>query len=368
MSRSCQVIVDNAALEANFRFLKSKAKSSKVMAVIKSDAYGHGILNAAKVLTEADAFAVTSLDEGILLRQNSISQPITLLSSFFGSTELPLVAQHDLHVVLHAPEQLALLSAWHGAPLSVWVKINVGMSRLGFAPEDLKSVIQTLQQNPKVTIVGIMGHLSDAFNTEASITRQQIEKFAQVTAEYPYPKSLANSAGLLAWPEAHFDWVRPGASLYGINPLQNTQTGFDLGLLPVMQFEASIMAIHRLKKGTPVGYGGRWKAPCDDTIIAIISCGYGDGYPRVAQDGTPVLIDQEIGYLAGCVSMDMIAVDITHLSKKPKVGDKVILWGKGLPSERVAEHCQTIAYELCCKAGRTTLRANQQIKTSEIVR
>lgn len=354
MTRPCHVSVDSDALAHNLQVIKQKAAGAKVMAVIKSDAYGHGLLTAAKSFKAADALAVTSTDEAMLCRQAGITTPLLMLSGYFDADELPMLAEHNIWPLIHNTEHCLQLASYDGPPLTVWVKVNLSMNRLGFTLNELHGVVQQLSHHPKITIKGILGHLSHAFDRDSHITKQDIADFRHATDGLNLERSLANSAGLLAWPDSHFDWVRPGVSLYGLSPFAYPSIGAEFGLKPAMTFSASIMGLRKIPKGSGLGYGWRWKAPAD-TTIGLISCGYGDGYPRHIPDNTPVLVAGHKVPLVGRVSMDMITVDLSH-HPQVQLNDEVTLWGPALPVETIANHYQTIGYELCCQAGRTQLR------------
>jgi alanine racemase len=348
MSRAAQAIINLSALTHNLQRAKAAAPSAKTLAVIKANGYGHGIVRVAKALvSDADSFAVASLEEALELRDAGIHKPIVLLEGFFDASELPTILQHDLNIVVHHHSQLEILRKTKpvNAKLNVWLKIDTGMHRLGFATENAKTVWNELKANTLVSSITLMTHLANADDQQDSYTDVQLERFAQCTDDLPAPRSIANSAGILGWPSTHGDFNRPGIMLYGSNPF-NSGTGADVGLKPVMTLQTQLIAVHHFKKGEPIGYGGTWKCP-QDMPVGVAAIGYGDGYPRHAGSGTPVLVNGKRAQLAGRVSMDMIGIDLRN-TPDAQVGDSVILWGEGLPIDEIARCASTISYELMC--------------------
>jgi alanine racemase len=322
-----------------------------VLAVIKANAYGHGIVEAAEALAGADAFAVARLDEALALREAGIAGRIVLLEGVQNADELDLVSRHALEIFVHHAGQIALLEAWGGMrPFRAWLKIDSGMGRLGFRPEEARAAAERLARCRSVMQPAyLVTHLADAESRGNPETRAQIDRFAQVTAGMSGERSIANSAGLIAWTDAQADWVRPGIMLYGISPFADS-TGADLGLRPVMTFETSVIAVKDVAAGDRVGYGGAWAAMRAGRI-AIAAAGYGDGYPRSAANGTPVRVNGMAAGIVGRVSMDMLAIDVTAVAQV-SVGDPVQLWGPAVPVERVAAAAGTIGYELTCRVSR----------------
>lgn len=341
-----QAHIDLDALQANYRWVKSLAPRSKLMAMVKSNAYGHGLVKIAEALPLADAFGVATLDEAITLREAGICQRIVLLSGFFEPSELSLISHHRIDIVVHQYAQLAVLEKIALArPLNVWLKIDTGMHRLGFAAEHTRLVYQRLMQCQSVAKpMVVMSHFADADDLSKTTTQQQLQQFTQATQDLKVLKSIAHSSGILAYPASHFDWVRPGILLYGVSPmLVQTQP---LPLKPVMTLQARLLAINPLKRGDCVGYGGTWKCE-EDMHLGVVSIGYGDGYPRHAPSGTPVLIQGVSCPLVGRVSMDFLTVDLRPCPQA-KIGDTVTLWGSGLPIEAIAKQAGTLSYELTC--------------------
>lgn len=345
MSRPTFMKIDLAGLKANLERVHTLAPGCDVIAMVKANAYGHGIVRIATGLPEANAFGVASMEEGMKLREAGVTQPIVLVEGLFYPDEVNEAAKQRFTLVVHhLPHVEMLEKAKVSEPFPVWLKINTGMHRLGFAPEEVDSIYKRLMAAPAVKKpIGLMTHFSEADMVESNATQQQIDLFNQVTAHLPGPRSLANSAGILAWQKAHGDWVRPGLMLYGASPFPD-KTGLDHGLKPVMTLWSRLIAVNPVKKGGKVGYGGTWTAT-EDMLIGVVGVGYGDGYPQFAQNGTPVLVNDTLCPLVGRVSMDMLTVDLRN-QPHAKIGDPVILWGEGLPVELVARQSHTSPYEI----------------------
>jgi alanine racemase len=343
MSRPIQAHIDLSALQNNLRVVRRTA-SSRIMAVIKANAYGHGLLRAAEALDEAEGFALLDVRDAIALREAGFRQTILLLEGFFTADELPLLAEYELSTVIHSTQQLAMLDAYpRRKTLPVWLKINCGMNRLGFAPEQVPVVMKKLKSHQAVGEVTLMTHFSHADEPEG--VAEQLERFKGLTAAYRAPRSLANSAALLRYPSTHGEWVRPGIMLYGASPFADTSAQ-QFGLRPAMTLSSEIISVRELKAGERVGYAGMFRA--DKTMrIGTVACGYADGYPRHAPTGTPILVNGKRTRTLGRVSMDMLAVDLSELPDVD-VGSRVTLWGTGLPVEEVASAAGTISYELMC--------------------
>ncbi|MFZ4789389.1 MAG: alanine racemase [Candidatus Competibacteraceae bacterium] len=346
MSRATTVHLDLEALVHNLRRVRAAAPGRQVAAAVKAEAYGHGLTRVAQAL-DADAFAVASLEEALTLREAGIDRPILLLEGVFEAMELPLCARHDLLIAVHHPEQVVMLErARLERRVRVWLKIDSGMHRLGLEAETAQAAFQRLRNCPAVAPgIGWMSHLARADERDCDYTLQQLQTFETVTAGLPGERSLANSAGILGWPQTHFDWVRPGIMLYGASPfVDSLATAEDLR--PVMTFHTRLISIKRLRKGEPIGYGGTWRCP-EDLDVGVAAAGYGDGYPRHAPSGTPVLLNGREAPLIGRVSMDMITVDLRE-HPEARLADRVTLWGDGLPVERIAQAAGTISYTLLC--------------------
>lgn len=347
MSRATGAVINLAALRHNLRRVREIAPHSRIMSVVKANAYGHGIAAVARALSETDAYAVASLDEALAIRHAGLAHPVVLLEGVFGPEELEEAARNGCEVVVHEIGQLELIESSHlQHALTVWLKVDSGMNRLGFPLGQAREMWQRLSAAKAVRgPVRLMTHLACADDVGSTRTEEQLQRFADATAGIDVERSIANSAGILAWPDSHADWVRPGILLYGVSPFPG-RCGSDEGLQPVMTMRTRLIAIRNLEEGETVGYGGNWMASEAQTI-GIAAIGYGDGYPRHAPNGTPVLINGKRCALVGRVSMDMIAVDLRG-APEAVVGDVVVLWGPELPVEQTAEVAGTIPYELLC--------------------
>ena len=353
MIRLLRAVIDSAALRHNLGTIRAYAPGSKVMAVIKANAYGHGLVSTALALGDADAFAVARLEEGIALRAAGVRAPIVLLEGIFNAEQLAEAAHHGFELVVHDPLQIKLLEAHRDARrFVVWIKMDTGMNRLGFRPEAFGPALARLRALTVPSLeLRVMTHLARADERSEPMTIAQIEKFeatlaaAGLTGVQRLATSIGNSAGTLGHPRAHGDWVRPGLALYGVSPFADA-TAAKHGLKPVMTLETTVLTVREVKRGETVGYAGAWRAERDSSI-AILAAGYGDGLPRHLANGTPVLVAGARHPLVGRVSMDMIAVDVTG-APKVTAGSRAIVWGDGLPVEEVAAHAETIPYELLC--------------------
>lgn len=336
------------ALKHNLARIKHQAPSSKVMAVVKANGYGHGLRHVAKHAEGADAFGVARIEEALGLRACGVVKPILLLEGFYSPGDLPVLVTNNIQTVVHCEEQLqALEDAELDTPVMVWLKVDSGMHRLGVRPEQYETFVARLKRCPNVAKpLRYMSHFGCADELESSTTQEQTELFLSLTQGCEGERSLAASAGLLAWPESQLEWVRPGIIMYGVSPF-NDQSAADLGYQPVMTLKSHLIAVRDVKQGEKVGYGGTWTC-AQDTKVGVIAIGYGDGYPRTAPNGTPVLVNGRRVPIVGRVSMDMLTVDLGG-DAQDKVGDEAILWGQDLPSEEVASHIGTIAYELVTK-------------------
>lgn len=355
MSFGARACINLGAIRQNFHHITKQAPGARVMAVIKANAYGHGLLDVADSLHDAECLAVARLSEAIQLRQAGIDKPIALLSGAFSADDMDQAINLQLQICVHAEEQITWLEKHGAADAVVWAKIDTGMHRLGFRPDIAAGVIARLRSCAAVGDVRLMTHLANADDLQDSTTKAQIDAFRAITNDFSGDVSVANSAGLLGWPEeleAFADireagrlWIRPGLVLYGISPFPG-QCGVDLGLDPAMQFEAHLIAVKQLRKGERVGYGGTWEAQ-QDTVLGVVSAGYGDGYSRHIESGTPILINGRRVPVTGRISMDLCSIDL-GAGATDQVGDSVILWGEDLPVEEIAEHAGTIPYQLVC--------------------
>ncbi|NJO17149.1 MAG: alanine racemase [Thioploca sp.] len=370
MSRPTCAIIDTTALRANLQRVSACAPTQRIMAVIKANAYGHGAIPIAKVLEpQVDAFAVACIEEALPLREAGITVPIVLLEGFFHADELPLVAAHQLQIVVHNATQLEhLLRSRLAKPIQVWLKVDTGMHRLGFAPYEIEAIYGRLQQCSQVSPpIRLLSHLACADDRQDQTTSVQTQRFMTLVNALKVEASFANSAGILAWPQTHVDWVRPGIMLYGVSPFTDTTATVE-GLQPVMQLQSVLTSVKYCQIGECVGYGRTWRCP-ENMPIGVVAIGYADGYPRHVPSGTPVLVNGKRVPLIGRVSMDMITVDL-RTQPHAQVGDPVILWGNDLPIEEIAHLAGTIAYELLCNVSKRIYQLsviNHQPNRAEIV-
>ena len=339
--------ISSAALRHNLSLIRRKAPRSKIMAVVKANAYGHGLAAVAQALNQADAFAVARIEEGLILRKAGILQPIVLLEGVFDQEQLAAAADARFELVVHSEEQIQLLrGARGGHRFAVWLKLDTGMNRLGLRSAQFLSAMEALHGLDIVSKpLRLFTHMANADTPEHPGTLEQLQVFDRICGGLPGERSLANSASLFAFPQSQCDWVRPGLALFGVSPFAD-QLGADLGLKPVMTLSSRVIELKTLEPGERVGYGGLWTAG-RRTRLAIAAVGYGDGYPRNVLKHTSVLVDGVRSPLAGRVSMDMIGIDVTDVPSA-QCGSGVTLWGDGLPVERVASCAGTIAYELLC--------------------
>lgn len=344
MSRPITATIDAGALAHNLEIARARAPHSKVFAVIKANAYGHGLLRAAAAMKGADGFAVLEFDAAIRLRETGFRQRILLLEGFFDAEEAAVGATRKIAAVIHTTEQFNLLRTLPAdSRLDVLLKINSGMNRLGFAPAAVPAAYATLQDMPAVGKITLMTHFADA-DDERGIG-WQMEILEGAVAGIAAPRCLANSAATLRHPESHFDWIRPGIMLYGSSPFAETSAA-KLGLLPVMTLASRIIAVRELQPGDTVGYGSTFRAE-RPMRIGVVACGYADGYPRHAPSGTPIRVGDRLTATVGRVSMDMLCADITAMPEAG-IGTPVVLWGEGNPIDDVARAAGTVSYELMC--------------------
>lgn len=342
--RPIRAEVSLSALRHNYRFAKTCAANAKAFAVVKANAYGHGLDRAARALPDADGFATLELDSAIRLRELGIEQPILMLEGFFEPDELRIFAEHDLWTSVHAEEQIDQLAASQlDRPINVFVKMNSGMNRLGFAPSMYRAAIERLAGLPQVASITLMTHFSSS--DEPGGVDEPLRKFRDATAGLDYPISLCNSAATIDHRDAHGAWVRPGIMLYGATPYAD-RSASRIGLKPAMRLTSQLIAIQDLQPGDGVGYGLGFKAE-QPMRIGIVACGYADGYPRIAKTGTPVAVEGELTRTVGRVSMDMLTVDLANI-RNARVGSPVELWGDLVPVDEVAKGAGTVGYELLC--------------------
>lgn len=348
--RNSRVLIDHSALKHNFQCVKQLAPDSKVMPVIKADAYGHGMADVAMQLDQADAYAVAMLGEAVALREAGVSKPIVVFHGYEDMEQLQQMAHLQLQPAIHHLSQLQLLESYSGAGLDVWLKIDTGMHRLGIALEQVDDYVAKLSRHPSINGFSMMSHFANADVPDNSLNTAQIENMLKANNTVGAECSLANSAAVCALSNSHLDWVRPGIMLYGASPLTGVSAE-SLGLQPVMRFESRLISVQHLHADDAIGYGSSWRCP-QDMAIGIVPVGYGDGYPRHASNGTPVAVNGVRTSLIGRVSMDSLYVDIRGMDAE--VGDPVELWGDTVPVDEVAQSAATIAYELLCAAGNTS--------------
>lgn len=352
MTGAAHARISLTAWRQNLAVARRAARGARVMAAIKADAYGHGLIAAARALSGADAFAVARMDEAVALRNAGFAHRVVLLEGVFSAEQMQAAQSRRLDLVIHDPAQLELLEyADPRRPVTVWIKVDSGMHRLGFLPEEVAEVAERLQGMRAVAVPpALITHLANADARDEAVTAAQVAAFDRATSGLPGPRSIANSAGLLWYEDSLADWVRPGIMLYGVSPFVGGRAD-EQGLQPVMTLTSELIAVKHLRAGDPVGYGGTWCLP-EDSRIGVVAIGYGDGYPRHAPSGTPVLVNGQRAPLVGRVSMDMLSVDLGPQSEA-RTGDPVTLWGEGLAVEEIAEQAGTIAYELlCCVTSR----------------
>jgi alanine racemase len=345
-------LISGKNLLHNISTLQNLAPNSKLMVMVKANAYGHGIYEVSNYLEKnldkkLFALGVARIDEAILLRNKGIKVPILLAEGVFERDDLLIAAKENFLVIFHNSQQLNWLeNANLPNQINVWLKINTGMNRLGFSLNEAKNAYEVLLNNQNIIKpIVVASHFACADDLKNQLNNLQINEFQKFTNNLPILKSLNNSAAIFNFPQTNFDIIRAGISIYGASPVQD-KTADQLNLKPVMTLQSKIIAIHNLQAGETVGYGARFKCQ-ENTKIAIIAAGYGDGYSRTIQDGAPVLINNIKCQIAGRISMDMISVNLKNCPNA-KIGDSVILWGEDLPVEEVAKFSSCISYDLFC--------------------
>ncbi|HEY6241463.1 MAG TPA: alanine racemase [Burkholderiales bacterium] len=340
--RPIRARIDSAALRHNLSVVKRRAPHSRIWAVVKANAYGHGLARAAQALAAADGLALIELEAALAMRRAGERRPILLLQGFYSARELDSIAEHGLAVVVHDPEQLAVLEkARLPGKIAVYAKLNTGMNRLGFPGNGFRDALARLRRC--ASEITLMTHFADADGKRG--VRWQLERFDAVTAGAKHARSLANSAAILRYPDTHADWVRPGIMLYGCSPFPE-ESADNLGLRPVMTLSSELIALRELQAGDSVGYGCTFTAD-GPMRIGIVACGYADGYPRHAPTGTPILVCGKRTRTVGRVAMDMLFADLTGIPEGA-IGSPVTLWGEGLSADEVAASAGTVSYELLC--------------------
>lgn len=357
MSRPLVAQINLSALRANVAKARERAVGAQILAVVKANAYGHGLKRVLPALSEADGLALVELDAAVVLRERHYARRILLLEGFFEASELPEIATRRLAVVVHHAEQIKMLeAATLERPIEVFIKINTGMNRLGFRPGEVHAIVDRLGKTSSVAVMRLMTHL--ARGDEEDGLHEQLDVFEEACRGLPYPRSVANSAGVLRYAEVGGEYVRPGIMLYGSSPFPY-DTAEMLGLTPVMTLKSALIGIQDLKPNQSVGYGGTYTAARAHRI-GVVACGYADGYPRHAPNGTPVLVCGKKARTAGRVSMDLMTVDLTEVPEAT-VGSPVVLWGEGLPVDDVAAAASTVGYHLL-----TSVTARVPFVTTEV--
>jgi alanine racemase len=344
MARPIFAQINLAAIAANLARVREKAAGTQVLAVVKANAYGHGLERVLPALDDADGLALVELDAAVALRAKHYTRRVLLLEGFFGPDELPEIAARRLAVVVHQPEQVRMLeSARLTRPIEVFVKVNTGMNRLGLRPDAVGAAVERLSHCDSVAAMRLMTHLARADEDDG--LKEQLAVFEQACKGLPYPRSIANSAGIVRYKEVGGDIVRPGIMLYGATPFPY-DTADMIGVQPAMTLRSEIIAVQTLRPNESVGYGAAYTASRAHRV-GVVACGYADGYPRHAPNGTPVIVCGKKVRMAGRVSMDMITVDLTDVPEAG-VGSPVVLWGEGLPVDDVASAASTVGYQLLC--------------------
>ena len=348
MRRSAYALIRLEHLAHNLNILRTFAPNSKVISVVKADAYGHGLAKTAQALTQSDAFAVSCAHEAIELRAASILHPIICLQGFSNEAELKMIADANVQVVIHNDHQIKLLQNHKpNQSIQAWLKIDTGMGRLGFRPEDARYAYQQLEKINNISKIRFMTHFANADSLNDEYTQRQLKSFDNVTNSFPdCERSAANSAATLAYSNSLYEWVRSGLALYGVSPFQTDKSQPDTSeLKPVMSLRAPLIAINQCKQGDQIGYGSRYTCP-NEMRIGVVAIGYADGYPRTLTNPTNVSINGSHAPIVGRVSMDMMTIDLSDIDAS--LGDDVELWGDDIPVTEVASAANTISYELLC--------------------
>ena len=347
MSRPLVAIINTAALQHNFSVVRATVPQAKIFSVVKANAYGHGLERALDAFSASDGFALIEIENAVRLRAAGWKKPILLLEGFFDPQDIETIQSYNLELTVHSPEQIDMLAQAHlRHPLVVHLKMNTGMNRLGFKPSAWRAAFDRLRAIPAVQTIKFITHFANAEMQDGAYIPllEQVRRFQDERIGLDGELNLSNSAAVLWHPELKTDWVRPGIMLYGATPGGKTAQAF--GLKPAMTLKSKIIAIQQLEKGDAVGYGSIFIAD-KPMKIGVVACGYADGYPRCAPNGTPIVVDGVRTRLVGRVSMDMLTVDLTPVPQA-QVDSDVTLWGEGMPIDEVAEACGTVGYELMC--------------------
>ncbi len=349
MNQRAVATVDLGAIRHNLAQVRRYAPNSRVMAAVKADAYGHGAIPVSRTLESAgaDALAVACIEEAVKLREGQVQLPIALLEGILSLDEAALSARERLQIVVNDFWQIDLLEQLPvSASLQIWFKLDSGMHRLGFPLDAVSRLCEVLARHPDWDFCGWITHLAQADEPESPFTLEQIARYDAALDGVPGARSIGNSAGVLGWPDARRDWVRPGLMLYGASPMQG-KTGADWGLLPALTLRSRVIALRRYEAGSPIGYGGSYHCP-EDMLVGVVALGYADGIHRSLASGTPVKVAGQPAFIAGRVSMDMITLDLRQVPDA-RIGDEVMLWGRDAPIEVLAGYADTLAYELFCR-------------------
>jgi len=342
--RPIRAIIDIPSLLNNFSVVKKYASKSKIMAVLKANAYGHGLIEIAKALVHTDGISVLTIKEAQKLRYLGFKKTILLLEGFFELSEVQIASDLNLNITVHNQGQIDFINnSKPSKPLDIHLKINTGMNRLGFLPDEVDYLVETLSDNPYIGEITLMTHFATA--DEKQGIEKQFNIFNDISVNYNLNCSVSNSAALIKYPKAGLDWVRPGIMLYGASPIEDKKA-VSFGLKPVMRLMSKVIAIQEIPSGESVGYGSAFISK-KAMRIGVVACGYGDGYPRHAKTGTPIFVQNKYTQTVGRVSMDMMYVDLTD-NKKALIGSDVELWGENVSVDDVAKHSGTVGYELLC--------------------
>lgn len=348
--------ISKSSLKHNVQRVRELAPQAKILAMIKANAYGHDAIGVAQALDCVDALGVARINEAICLADAGIQTPVVLMEGCFNQQELEQAIEMQFELVVQNSQQLEQLLALTNVekPVKVWLKLETGMHRVGVPAELAQTMVEQLQACSHVDDeLTLVSHFACADEPLHPCNEQQLAVFNRVTQGLDIKRSCANSAATVALPQSHFDWVRPGLMLYGNSPLAG-KTSAECGLKPAMTMKSQVIAVNDITAGSTVGYGATWTA-ATNSKIAVVAMGYGDGYPRHAKTGTPILINGKRYPMVGRVSMDMLTVDI-GLDSEVKIGDPVILWGPELPAEEIAEYADTISYEMFCNLANRVKR------------
>jgi alanine racemase len=346
--RHSRVSIDLSAIRYNYQKLKTLSGDSQLIAVVKADAYGHGAIQVAKALPNADAFAVAAVGEAVSLRESGITQKILIMGGFISQAELQTCIDLQLDPIIHQQFHIDCLRDNPSLnQIQVWMKVDSGMGRLGFSANSVNNAIEQLKKISTLGQLRMMSHFASADEVDNDQTEAQMKTINNLKLD-EYEWGISNSAGIIGWPQLHKTWVRSGIAMYGANPMSNRKQ-VPLNLRPAMTMTTSVLSVNPHNKGDVIGYAGSYTCP-EDMTIAVIAAGYADGYPRLKTKSSQINIQGQLCNIVGRVSMDMITVDISAL-KGVKVGDEVCLFGVNPEAEDIADDSLTIAYEIFCNVG-----------------